>query len=93
VSDKYISSPVGIYPLKNFFSSKLSTSKGKIISSRTVKQRITDLIAQEDKTAPLSDDAIAQKLQQEGTLCARRTIAKYRAAQGFLPAHLRKSFL
>ena len=90
VSDKYISSPVGIYPLKNFFSSKLSTSKGKLISSRTVKQRIADLISREDKTAPLSDDAIAQKLQQEGTLCARRTIAKYRAALGFLPAHLRK---
>lgn len=91
VSDKYLSCALGIYPLKLFFCSKLSTSKGKIVSSRTVKQKIADLIAKEDKKNPLSDEEMAQKLQQDGTLCARRTVAKYRAALGFLSAHLRKS--
>ncbi|MBS0615269.1 MAG: RNA polymerase factor sigma-54 [Verrucomicrobia bacterium] len=91
VSDKYLSCHLGLFPLKMFFSSKLTTSKGKLVSSRTVKQKISELIAQEDKMHPLSDEEIAQKLVQEGTLCARRTVAKYRAALGLLPAHLRRS--
>lgn len=90
ISDKYLSSPLGIYPLKTFFSSKLTNSKGKTISSRPVKGRVGDLIAHEDKSAPLSDEDISQKLHDEGIFCARRTVAKYRNALGLLPAHLRK---
>jgi RNA polymerase sigma-54 factor len=78
VGSKVVACPHGVFSLRTFFSSGLSTMSGKKISSRTVKTLIAEMIAREDKAAPLSDGAIASQLSKQGIYIARRTIAKYR---------------
>lgn len=78
VSNKYIYSPRGLYPLRTFFTNKYVSEEGKDLSSTTVKQTILDLIQNEDKNHPLSDEKISMLLKQKGIPCARRTVAKYR---------------
>jgi RNA polymerase sigma-54 factor len=80
VSNKYIDSPRGLFPLRTFFTNKYVSEEGKDLSSTTVKQAILDLIEKEDKKHPLSDEKISLFLKQKGILCARRTVAKYRLA-------------
>ena len=77
-SHKYLSAPHGIFSLRNFFSHALKTYDGKTISHHTVKHLLLDLIAKENKKAPLSDDRIMAILCAKGINCARRTITKYR---------------
>lgn len=77
---KYIHTPRGIFELKYFFSSHLSTQSGGECSSTAIRARIRELIAQESPKKPLSDSKLADLLQQEGIQVARRTIAKYREA-------------
>lgn len=78
VSNKYIYSPQGLFPLRAFFTNKYVSDEGKDLSSSTVKQSIQDLIHKEDKTHPLSDQKISLLLKEKGISCARRTVAKYR---------------
>lgn len=78
VSNKYINSPRGIFPLRAFFTTKYTSEEGEDLSATTVKQAILDLIAKEDKNHPISDEKISQSLKEMGIPCARRTIAKYR---------------
>jgi RNA polymerase sigma-54 factor len=78
VSDKYLSSPQGIFSLKSFFTQALHTSEGKKVSARTARDLIKKLVDSEDKQSPLSDDSIASSLEKQGIPCARRTVAKYR---------------
>jgi RNA polymerase sigma-54 factor len=78
VSSKYIDSPRGIFPLRSFFTNKYISEEGRDLSSTTVKEAILELIAQEDKNHPLSDDKISHLLKEKGISCARRTVAKYR---------------
>lgn len=78
VANKYINTPKGIFPLKYFFSYGYSSSEGKSLSARTVKDFIERLIEKEDKHSPLSDQNIADLMKKKGIQCARRTIAKYR---------------
>jgi RNA polymerase sigma-54 factor len=80
VSNKYLYSPRGLFPLRAFFTAKYVSEEGEDLSSATVKQAILDLIAQEDKKSPLSDEKISLLLKQKGILCARRTVAKHRLA-------------
>lgn len=78
VSNKYIYTPRGLFPLRSFFTSKYVSEEGEDLSAATVKQAILDLIAKEDKRHPLSDEKISLLLKQQGIPCARRTVAKYR---------------
>lgn len=78
VSNKYISSPRGIFPLRDFFTAKYVLDKGEDLSSRTVKEEILDVINKEDKHHPLSDEKISLRLKEKGIPCARRTVTKYR---------------
>ncbi len=78
VSNKYLSSPRGIFPLRAFFTNKYLSGEGKDLSSRTVKEAMLALIQQEDKRHPLSDQKISFLLKEQGMPCARRTVAKYR---------------
>lgn len=78
VSNKYLNSPRGIFPLRAFFTTKYVSEEGEDLSATTVKQAILDLIAKEDKHHPLSDEKISQFLKEKGIPCARRTVAKYR---------------
>ena len=78
VNNKYMHTPQGVYELKFFFHSGISSSYGESVSSVTIKQRIRKIIEAEDQRRPLSDSKIMNILQKEGLVLARRTIAKYR---------------
>jgi RNA polymerase sigma-54 factor len=78
VNNKYVHTPQGVYELKFFFHSGISSSYGESVSSVTIKQRIRKIIEAEDARRPLSDSKIMNILQKEGLVLARRTIAKYR---------------
>jgi RNA polymerase sigma-54 factor len=78
VNNKYMHTPQGVYEMKFFFHSGISSSFGESVSSVTIKQRIKKIIAAEDARRPLSDSKIMNILQKEGLALARRTIAKYR---------------
>jgi RNA polymerase sigma-54 factor len=78
VNNKYMHTPQGVFELKFFFHSGISSSYGDSVSSVTIKQRIRKIIENEDPRKPLSDSKIVSILQKEGLMLARRTIAKYR---------------
>ena len=78
VNNKYMHTPQGVFEMKHFFHSGISSSYGESVSSVTIKQRIRTMTEGEDPRKPLSDSRILQRPQDEGLLLARRTIAKYR---------------
>ena len=78
VTNKYMHTPQGVFELKYFFHSGISSSYGESVSSVTIKNRIRKIIEAEDQRRPLSDSKIVGILQHEGLVLARRTIAKYR---------------
>jgi RNA polymerase sigma-54 factor len=78
VNNKYMHTPQGVFEMKFFFHSGISSSFGENVSSVTIKQRIKKIIEGEDAKKPLSDSKIVSILQKEGLMLARRTIAKYR---------------
>lgn len=80
-SNKYISTPRGIYEMKYFFTSAIaSAADGEAHSSEAVRHRIKQLIDAEHADGVLSDDQLVERLKGEGIDIARRTIAKYREA-------------
>jgi RNA polymerase sigma-54 factor len=87
---KYMHTPRGIYELKYFFSSHLSTKMGGECSSTAIRAVIKQLIAAEESLKPLSDSKIAAVLAQQGINVARRTVAKYREAMAIPPSNERK---
>lgn len=87
---KYMHTPRGIFELKYFFSSHLSTTLGGEASSTAIRAVIKKLIAAENVQKPLSDDKIAQLLAEQGVQVARRTVAKYREAMSIPPSNERK---
>lgn len=92
VSGKYIETPQGIFEMKYFFTSGLSTSSGEGMSNTSVKEMIEGIFKNEDTTMPLSDDAVAAMVKAKGINIARRTVAKYRAELNILPSNLRKVY-
>lgn len=89
-NEKFVQTPRGVFPLKFFFSSGLSTTSGEDISARGVKAKIQKLVDEEDTHRPLTDQAIVTLLKTDGVKIARRTVAKYRDQLGILPARMRK---
>ena len=87
---KFVQTPRGVFSLKFFFSSGLSTMSGEDISARGVKDMIKGMVSDEDPKKPLTDQAIVKLLKNEGVKIARRTVAKYRDQMGILPARMRK---
>jgi RNA polymerase sigma-54 factor len=78
VTNKYMHTPQGVFEMKYFFHSGISSAYGESVSSVTIKQRIRKIIENEDPRKPLSDSKIVNILKREGLELARRTIAKYR---------------
>ena len=78
VTNKYMHTPQGVFEMKYFFHSGISSAYGENVSSVKVKERIRKIVADEDPKKPLSDSRIVRLLQDEGLVLARRTIAKYR---------------
>jgi len=92
-TQKYMHTPRGIYELKYFFSSHVSTTSGGECSSTAIRAMIKKLIAVENAKKPLSDSKIAAMLEEEGIKVARRTVAKYREAMHIPPSNERKQLV
>lgn len=90
-TQKYMSTPRGIFELKYFFGSHVATETGGACSATAIRALIKQLVAAEDPRHPLSDSRIVEILGQQGIVVARRTIAKYREALNIPPVNLRKS--
>jgi len=92
-TQKYMHTPRGIFELKYFFSSHVSTENGGECSSTAIRSLIKKLILAETPAKPLSDSKMADLLAQQGINVARRTIAKYRESLSIPPSNQRKSLL
>ena len=90
VNSKYVQTPFGTFLLKDFFSESLSTDSGEEVSTREVKKILQNIIDEEDKQKPYSDEKLAKLLNEKGYNIARRTIAKYREQLGIPVARMRK---
>ena len=90
-NSKYIDTDFGIISVKELFTTGIRKDDGSSISNVAVQDALRCLIEQEDKTLPLSDDALSQLLVEKGYPVARRTVAKYREQLGYPTARLRRS--
>ncbi|MDD2593480.1 MAG: RNA polymerase factor sigma-54 [Bacteroidales bacterium] len=89
-NSKYVATPYGTFLLKHFFSDSLETKSGKEVSNKTIKAIIKDIIKNEDKSNPLTDEELTKILEEKGFKIARRTVAKYRDQLNIPVARLRK---
>ena len=78
VDDKWVQTPRGIFPLKRFFGGGTQTASGEEVAWETIKQKLLEVIANESKSEPLSDEDLQKKLEEAGYPIKRRTITKYR---------------
>lgn len=92
-TQKYMHTPRGIFELKYFFSSHVSTDNGGECSSTAIRALVKKLVAAENPAKPLSDSKIATLLAEQGIQVARRTIAKYRESLGIAPSNQRKRLI
>jgi RNA polymerase sigma-54 factor len=90
---KYMHTPRGIYELKYFFSSHVSTTGGGECSATAIRAMLRKLIAAEEANKPLSDNKLANLLAKQGINVARRTVAKYREAMAIPPSNERKRLM
>ena len=91
-TQKYMDTPRGVYELKYFFSSHVSTAGGGECSSTAIRAMLKRMIAAEPNKKPLSDSKLAVMLQNEGIQVARRTVAKYRESMHIPSSSDRKRF-
>jgi RNA polymerase sigma-54 factor len=89
-NSKYVQTNWGVYPLKFFFSESMTNDEGEEVSTREIKSLLKSCIDTEDKTKPMTDDALVGELKKKGYDIARRTIAKYREQLNIPIARLRK---
>jgi len=89
-NSKFVQTEFGTYRLKFFFSESLVTDSGEEVSTREVKKILSDMIEEESKQKPLSDEKLTEALQEKGYNIARRTVAKYREQLNIPVARLRK---
>lgn len=78
VDDKWVQTPRGVFPLKRFFGGGTQTASGEEVAWETIKQKLLEIIGNEDKSNPLSDEDLVDKLGETGYPVARRTVTKYR---------------
>jgi RNA polymerase sigma-54 factor len=89
-NSKFVQTEFGTYRLKFFFSESLVTDSGEEVSTREVKKILNNIIDEESKQRPLSDEKLTEMLQEKGYNIARRTVAKYREQLNIPVARLRK---
>jgi RNA polymerase sigma-54 factor len=92
VSEKWIQTPRGVFPLRRFFSGGTTSAEGEEMSWDAVKEKLKAIIDNEDKLNPLNDDEIVEKLKEQGIDLARRTVAKYRKILNIPTARQRREF-
>ncbi|MBW2222161.1 MAG: RNA polymerase factor sigma-54 [Deltaproteobacteria bacterium] len=91
-TNKYVHTPHGIFELKYFFNTAISSVQGESVASESVKNKIKKILANENPKHPYSDQKIATILKDQNIVIARRTVAKYREVLGILPSSRRKEF-
>lgn len=89
-NSKYVQTEYGTYVLKYFFSEAIMNDSGEEVSTREVKRILLELITEEDKRKPISDERLMELLSEKGYNVARRTVAKYREQLDIPVARLRK---
>ncbi len=92
INGKYMESPRGMFELKYFFSSGVSSDDGTGVSSNSVKSIIKEIISGEDTKKPYSDQDMVEILKSKGIDISRRTVAKYREGMGILSSSKRRRF-
>lgn len=92
VDEKWMQTPRGIYPLRRFFTGGMESVGGETLGWESIRAKVAEIVAAENKASPLSDDEIVDKLQQAGILIKRRTVAKYRAQLDIPTARQRKQY-
>lgn len=91
VNSKYVQADFGVILLKDCFSHSRVTAQGEQVATKAMLQKLQQIIAEEDRSNPLSDDELALKLAEQGVHTARRTVAKYRQVLGIPEARLRRA--
>jgi RNA polymerase sigma-54 factor len=89
-SGKYTQTPLGMYEIKYFFNTGVTTDSGEDLPKRVVKGKIEDIIKAENPATPYSDQEIGKLLSRQGIQLARRTVTKYREELGIKAARYRK---
>jgi RNA polymerase sigma-54 factor len=92
VDGKYVQTPRGIFPMRMFFTSGQEMADGREVSWDRLRAHVKEIVENEDKRAPLSDDVIAEKMKELGCPISRRTVAKYRAQLNIPNARERQAF-
>ena len=92
VDDKWVQTPRGIFALKRFFGGGTTTADGDEIAWDTIKQKLLEIIAKEDKQNPMSDEEIVDEMERQGLKVARRTVTKYRQNLQIPSSRQRKQF-
>ena len=92
VSDKWVQTPRGLFPLRRFFSGGTQSEKDGQMSWEAVKARLKEIVNAEEKKKPFSDEMLAAKLREQGIEIARRTVVKYRQQMGIPAARLRREY-
>ena len=90
VDDKWVQTPRGIFPLKRFFGGGTHTATGEEVAWETIKQKLLEIVGNEDKNNPLSDEDLVTKLGEAGYPVARRTVTKYRKMLNIQSSRQRK---
>ena len=92
VADKHVLTPRGVVALRSFFSGGSQTDDGEDVSWDSIKAALQEVVDEENKSKPFSDDALVKQLKERGIEIARRTVAKYRGQLDIPSARLRKEF-
>jgi RNA polymerase sigma-54 factor len=92
VSEKWVQTPRGVFPLRRFFSQGTTSDEGENMAWGAVQEKLRTVIAGEDKLNPLNDDEIVDKMKEQGIELARRTVAKYRKILDIPTARQRRQF-
>jgi len=90
VSNKYLQTPDGIFELRHFLNSGVKQENGELYSSKAIKSKIKELLENENKENPLTDQQVANHFKQKGISISRRAIAKYRHQLKILPSQSRR---
>ncbi len=91
-SNKYIQTPQGVFEMKYFFSSGLSSIEGSAVSAQSIKKTLQEIVDREDTKTPLNDQQIADMFKTRGVKISRRTVAKYRDEMNIPPIRKRKRY-
>ena len=93
VSDKWVQTPRGLFPLRQFFGGGTTNDEGEDVSWNQIRLKLKAIIEGEDKKKPLSDDALVEALKEDGYQLARRTVTKYRKKMGIPSSRQRREYV